>query len=172
MSTQLVATPTSQVAIVNYFWEPDSVLNFDACGDPQNCSNPLAAPRTTTTFTVTVMNADSCYASDTVTVYVIPELSAFIPTAFTPNGDGLNDRFEFDILGANNIEVSVFNRWGQRIYFNPNQPNRIDNQSGWDGTLDGKLVPYDTYVYIVNVKYIQDYVLSEKSFTGTVTLMK
>ncbi len=172
MSTQLVATPTSQVAVVNYFWEPDSVLNFDACGDPLNCSNPLAAPRTTTTFTVTVMNADSCYASDTVTVYVIPELSAFIPTAFTPNGDGLNDRFEFDILGANNVEVSVFNRWGQRIYYNPNQPNRIDNQSGWDGTLDGKLVPYDTYVYIVNVKYIQDYVLSEKSFTGTVTLMK
>jgi gliding motility-associated-like protein len=172
MSTQLVATATSQTPIVNYFWQPDTVLNFDDCGNPLNCANPYAAPLTTTTFTVTVMNADSCYASDTVTVYVIPELSAFIPTAFTPNGDGLNDRFEFDVLGATNLEVSVYNRWGQRIYYNANQPNHIDNQSGWDGRVNGKLAPFDTYVYTIRVRYMQGYQISEKDFTGTVTLME
>jgi gliding motility-associated-like protein len=172
MSTQLVATATSQTPIVNYFWQPDTVLNFDDCGDPLNCANPYAAPLTTTTFTVTVMNADSCYASDTVTVYVIPELSAFIPTAFTPNGDGLNDRFEFDVLGATNLEVSVYNRWGQRVYYNANQPNHIDNQSGWDGRVNGKLAPFDTYVYTIRVRYMQGYQISEKDFTGTVTLME
>ncbi|HLP21539.1 MAG TPA: T9SS type B sorting domain-containing protein, partial [Chitinophagales bacterium] len=177
MQTQLIATATSDTTILNYFWSPDSIgssiFDYSGCGDPLNCSNPKVAPRTTTVFTVTVMNADSCYASDTVTVYVDNELSAFIPTAFTPNGDGLNDRFEFDILGATNVEVSVFNRWGQRIYYNPSQTNKMNvGNDGWDGTVDGKLAPFDTYVYQIKVRYMQDYVLSEKDFTGTVTLMK
>ncbi|HLP51180.1 MAG TPA: gliding motility-associated C-terminal domain-containing protein [Chitinophagales bacterium] len=177
MQTQLIATATSDTTILNYFWSPDSIgssiFDYSGCGDPLNCSNPKVAPRTTTVFTVLVMNADSCYASDTVTVYVDNELSAFIPSAFTPNGDGLNDRFEFDILGATNVEVSVFNRWGQRIYYNPSQANKMNvGNDGWDGTVDGRLAPFDTYVYQIKVNYMQDYVLSEKDFTGTVTLMK
>jgi gliding motility-associated-like protein len=169
MSTQLVANATSTTPILNYFWTPDSVVDYSICNDPQNCSNPLVAPRTTTTFMVLVMNADSCYASDTVTVNVLNEPSAFIPTAFTPNGDGMNDRFEFDILGATNIDISIFDRWGQRIYYNPSQTNGMTNTTGWDGKFNGKQAPFDTYVYQMKVKYFDNVV---KDFTGTVTLMQ
>ncbi len=173
MNTQLIATATSDTTILNYFWYPDSVIyqmfDYSNCGDPLNCPNPLAAPRTTTTFTVIVMNADSCYASDTVTVEVLNQPSAFIPTAFSPNGDQLNDRFEFDILGAVNIDISVFDRWGQRIYYNASQANGITNQNGWDGKLNGKPAPFDTYVYQMKVTYFDNVT---KEFTGTVTIMR
>ena len=92
MSTQLVATAVSDTTIVNYVWAPDtlqggSIFDFSGCTDPTDCSSPYVKPPFTTTFTVTVVNADSCSASDTVTVYVKNMQSAFIPTAFTPNGD-------------------------------------------------------------------------------------
>lgn len=171
MTTQLVATANSSSPIVNYFWQPiDSVLfDFSNCTDPQNCYNPYVQPFYTTVFTVMVMNQDSCFASDTVSIIVENELSAFIPSAFTPNGDGLNDFFTFDILGATNIEIGIFSRWGERVFYNANQNNGIDAHNGWDGKKDGKALPDDTYVYQMKITYF-DGVVRDK--TGTVTIMK
>jgi gliding motility-associated-like protein len=166
METQLVATTDSGAVILHYAWMPDTLFGMGSCED---CYNPYVAPRTTTIFTVTVMNSDSCYASDTITIYVDNEASKFVPTAFTPNGDGLNDKFEFDILGVSEIEVSIYNRWGQKVYYNPNQLNGTTSGSGWDGMVDGKLATYDTYVYSIRVTYWDDV---PKDIAGTVTLMK
>ncbi len=172
MSTQLFATASSSPAtVVAYYWSPiDSGFNFSGCNDPNLCSNPFVSPRGTTLFTVAAMNSDSCFAYDTVTIYVEHEPHHFIPTAFTPNHDGLNDRFEFDILGATNIEISVFERWGSRVYYNAAQQNGIGIAgNGWDGTKDGKLMPYDTYVYQMKVTYFDGVV---KDISGTVAIMK
>lgn len=169
METQLVAVAQSDTTITHYFWQPDSLINFSGCVDPANCATPYAFPRTTTTFTVFVMNADSCLASDTITITVLNQPSAFIPTAFTPNNDGLNDYFEFDLLGATNINISIYSRWGQRVYYNPSQPNGITNAGGWDGKVDGKLAPDDTYVYKMDVTYWNQVT---KNFTGTVSILK
>ncbi len=166
METQLVATTDPGVVIIHYEWSPDTVFGLNSCVD---CADPFVAPLTTTIFTVTVMNSDSCYASDTLTIYVNNEASKFIPTAFTPNGDGLNDYFEFDVLGAKKLEVSIFNRWGERIYYNPDQPNGTRSGSGWDGMRNGKPAPFDTYVYRITVTYWNDVA---KDIAGTVTLMK
>lgn len=102
------------------------------------------------------MNSDSCYASDTITIYVNNEASKFIPTAFTPNGDGLNDRFEFDVLGAKKLDVTVYTRWGDVVYHNDNQVNGMNQNSGWDGTKDGKICPFDTHVYKIKITYFDD----------------
>jgi gliding motility-associated-like protein len=169
METQLIAVAQSDTTITHYFWYPDSLVNYSACANPVNCPAPYVYPRTTTTFTVFVMNADSCLASDTITITVLNQPSAFIPTAFTPNGDGLNDYFEFDLLGATNINISIYNRWGQRVYYNPSQPNGITNSGGWDGKVDGKPAPDDTYVYRMSVTYWNQVT---KDFSGTVTIMK
>ena len=166
METQLIATVDPGITILHYAWSPDSIFGLNSCED---CSNPYVAPRTTTIFTVLAMNTDSCYASDTITIYVNNEASKFIPTAFTPNGDGLNDYFEFDILGATRLEVSIFNRWGEQIYYNPDQPNGTATGTGWDGTKDGKPVPFDTYVYRIRATYWDNVT---KDFAGTVTLMR
>jgi gliding motility-associated-like protein len=172
MTVPLIATASSPNSpIVNYIWEPgaDSIFNFDNCADATNCFNPNVTPQYTTVFTVTVMNADSCYASDTATIVVESKQSAFVPSAFTPNGDGLNDRFEFDILGATNISIQIFDRWGHKIYDNPTQPNGITGVNGWDGKNEGKVLPYDTYVWQMKVTYFDGRV---KDQSGTVTIMK
>ncbi len=172
MTTQLVANTISDKPVINYFWGPiDSLIvyDFSNCADPENCFNPHVNPFYTTTFYVTVMNEDSCTASDTVTIVVETELKAFIPSAFTPNGDNLNDRFEFDILGATEIEVSIWDRWGSRLFYNQHQPNGFSGANGWDGTKDGKIVPNDTYVYQMKVTYFNG---RTKDVSGTVTLMR
>ena len=169
MQTQLTATVNSDTGILAYFWNPDSLISYVNCSDPADCNNPLAAPKTTTTFMVTVENADSCYASDTITIAVVNQAVSFIPTAFTPNGDGLNDHFQFTILGANTIEVTIFNRWGERVYYNSDQSNNIGGTDGWDGTIGGKPAPDDSYVYQLKVTYFDNTVQTK---TGTVTIMR
>lgn len=171
MTTQLLTTTNSSSSIINHFWQPlDSVIfDFSDCTDATNCGNPYVQPFYTTTFTVTVMNADSCTATDTVTIIVENELAGFYPSAFTPNGDGLNDRFTFDILGATDIEISIFSRWGQQVFYNANQTNGVNATDGWDGSIDGNEAPDDTYVYKLKVTYF-DGVVREKS--GTVSIMR
>jgi gliding motility-associated-like protein len=169
MNTRLTATANSTTNIVSYTWLPPSVVDLTGCTDPQSCPNPLAAPLTTTTIWVTVTDQNQCIATDSVTITVNNEPSAFIPTVFTPNGDGLNDRFEFDILGATNIGIQIFNRWGEKIFDNPSQPNGLTGNNGWDGTVDGKLAAYDTYTYQMRITYF-DGVIVDK--IGTITLMR
>ncbi len=174
MKTQLSATATSDKAIIGYAWQPSAAIDFSGCGDTANCSNPYAAPLSSTIFTVTVMNEDSCTATDTITVYVDNELSEFIPSAFTPNNDGLNDRFAFDILGATNLDIKIFNRWGQEVYGDANQQNGLGAGIGWDGNVDGKPAPNDTYVWQLKVTYFGGDPSREstKETRGTVSIMR
>ncbi len=169
MESQLTAKVISDAPVLNYFWSPLGSLSYEGCGDTLNCPNPKVAPSVTTIYTVTVLNADSCITSDTIFIAVSNQPSTFFPTAFTPNGDGLNDRFEFDILGAKSADVSIYNRWGNLVFASPDQPNGISNKDGWDGSFKGKLLEYDTYVYSIVVGYFDG---AEKRFTGTVALMK
>jgi gliding motility-associated-like protein len=95
--------------------------------------------------------------------------SIFIPSAFTPNGDGLNDRFEFDILGATSVNVDIWNRWGEKVFNNPAQPNGTNDTHGWDGLFKGQAVPYDTYTYQFVVTYFDGH---QETISGTVIVMK
>jgi gliding motility-associated-like protein len=67
------------------------------------------------------------------------------PSAFTPNNDGLNDRFIVHARFVNGFRLSIFNRWGELIYFTD------DITQGWDGTRDGKLMPEGTYAFRVDM---------------------
>ena len=174
MKTQLSAVATSDTTILHYIWSPVTidtvdVFNYSNCSDTSDCSTPYVSPPFTTQFLVTVMDADSCFASDSVTIIVKEDDVVFFPTAFTPNGDGLNDRFEFDILGASTIEISIFDRWGERVYYNSNQTNGFSANDGWDGTKGGKQAPEDTYVYQMKVTYFDGTV---KNRTGTIAIMR
>lgn len=75
------------------------------------------------------------------TIRVIKDPTIFYPTAFTPNGDGLNDNFQ--VMGQYIVEfrMNIFNRWGELIF------STEDIAQGWDGTLNGKIVPEGTYVF-------------------------
>ncbi|MFM9008177.1 MAG: gliding motility-associated C-terminal domain-containing protein [Bacteroidota bacterium] len=76
-------------------------------------------------------------------VIVIPAMSIYVPNAFTPNGDGMNDTWGVVGEAIEEFDLQVFNRWGQLVYETSN-PN-----AHWDGTHMGNQVPMGTYVYKV-----------------------
>ena len=77
--------------------------------------------------------------SNTVMITRDPKLS--YPTAFTPNGDGLNDRFIVFGQFINSFRMSIFNRWGELVF------TTEDMNQGWDGTRDGKQMPEGSYAF-------------------------
>lgn len=98
-------------------------------------------------------------------VRVMPEFTLFIPNAFTPNSDGINDEFVVKGIGVLEYTLRVFNRWGEQVYFS------TDMNNFWDGTVRGgiELAKEDVYVYTIYAVGV-DY--EEYTFKGHVTLMR
>jgi len=97
-----------------------------------------------------LMIADNGNCSDTAVkyVYIDHEFDVFFPTAFTPNGDGLNDVWRFKGFGFEEFKAFIYNRWGERIYYwDQNSP--LD---GWDGRVDGQAAPGGAYVVTVEIR--------------------
>jgi gliding motility-associated-like protein len=121
----------------NYLWTPNTYLNAD------NIANPIANALNDITYKVKVSNAIGCVGYDTIRVKVFflpPDI--YVPTAFTPNGNGSNDNFKPIPIGIKSIEnFSVFNRWGQ-LLFSTSQIGK-----GWDGTYKGVKQDAATYVW-------------------------
>ena len=156
------SVPGSQLTAsgaTEYSWHPASGL------DNPLRSNPIAILDTTTTFIVTGTNEFGCSNYDTVTVNVtrLGKLTSYLPNAFTPNGDGLNDCFGVSKWGAvNNLDLSIYNRWGELVFYTK------DPGYCWDGTFKGKKQPIGVYVYMVKANTTCGNVF----LRGTVTLIR
>lgn len=112
------------------------------------------------------VNVDLTQSQTIVAVFKTNEvlLDAFVPTAFSPNGDGNNDVYYLHGLeGAGKMEFIVFNRWGQRVF------ESTDPTKGWDGTTDGKANPSGVYAYMLRLEH-SDGTIEMKS--GNITLMR
>ncbi|HLT80034.1 MAG TPA: gliding motility-associated C-terminal domain-containing protein [Cyclobacteriaceae bacterium] len=96
-------------------------------------------------------------------VVITRDPSITYPTAFTPNADGLNDRFIVHARFVNGFQLSIFNRWGELIYITN------DITQGWDGTADGKVMPEGTYTFRAD---LIDYLGREFIETGAVLLLR
>ncbi|MGC4034933.1 MAG: gliding motility-associated C-terminal domain-containing protein [Chitinophagaceae bacterium] len=124
---------------INYSWLPSSYLSSAEVPAPK--SNPPVS----TNYTLSVTSTVGCgSASDEVIVKVYDDL--FIPSAFSPNGDGKNDIFR--IMAIENIQLKrfqIFNRWGQSVYQSTGSFN------GWDGNLKGQPQPAGVYVYYLEL---------------------
>lgn len=123
----------------SYLWTPAAGLSA------ANVLNPIAAPATTTTYTLTVTSPQGCIASDQVVITVVP-YCVKPRNAFTPNGDGVNDMWLIsDDLGCiSRMTAQVFNRYGAKVF------ESNDYKNNWNGTRDGKPLPDGTYYYVVN----------------------
>lgn len=88
-----------------------------------------------------IENAVGCLDSLVQDVYVYPEIRLWIPNAFSPNGDGRNERFLPVVLGAKTYSMLIKNRWGETV-FSSEQANE-----GWDGTFGGQDCPQGGYAY-------------------------
>lgn len=129
-----------------------------------NTYTPTATPTATTTYQLTVLDNNGCTSTDDAIVTVIP-YCVDVKNAFTPNGDGINDRWLVTSGGActKQISVQVFNRYGALVYKNDNY------QNNWDGTYNGRPVSDGTYYYNIMYKLIDDRTILAK---GDVTILR
>lgn len=98
------------------------------------------------------------------TVEIKKKLQVYIPNAFTPDGDGVNDAFGVEESGIDDFSMEIFNRWGELIY----QTDNIQNK--WNGEINGEKCKQDAYVYVVKAKGVDD--IAYTTFRGSVSLLR
>ncbi len=122
----------------DYLWNPSAPLNFSTA------QNPLATLTNDQLFILKVTDIAGCIGYDTVFVQAYDGPIYYVPNAFSPNGDGLNDIFRAIPVGISQTDYfRVFNRFGQ-LLFETNQWLK-----GWDGKYKGKPQPLGVYVWVV-----------------------
>ncbi|MFN8296960.1 MAG: gliding motility-associated C-terminal domain-containing protein [Chitinophagales bacterium] len=147
--------------VLSYNWSPVSAVNVDTI------KNPTAQIKASTLFTVLVRDNHNCSNSDSILIKMVDDCSnelIYIPSAFSPNNDGVNDCF--GIISPpklTNFRMTIFNRWGETVFNTTNELNC------WDGTFKGTSVQSDSYVYIINFTCHNGTDLFKK---GSVTVLK
>ena len=116
------------------------------------------------TITVTASSLNGCVLSETLTLEITEQPEPAVPSAFTPNGDNINPTFRALYLDAAYVdEFKIYNRWGQLVYDDANNPV-------WDGTINGNEQARDVYIYRISYQRPQD---SEPVvLRGEVTLLR
>lgn len=147
---------------VSYIWTPSTGLNNPSI------KNPIAtygAEVDSIQYVVEVFNEIGCSDTDTMTVVVFKTNPyVFVPSGFTPNGDGKNDVLRPVAVGVKQINYfRLYNRWGQLVF------STTTNGHGWDGRLGG--VPQATNVYVWMVE-AEDYTGKKIFLKGTTTLIR
>ena len=120
-----------------YSWQTSSGLSCT------NCSNPVASPLVSTTYTLTITSDSGCSVSRTITIDVNCG-EVFIPDAFSPNGDGKNDVLYVRGDCIKTLSFMIFDRWGNRLF------ETTDKYIGWNGEYKGQPMNTGTYVYYVS----------------------
>lgn len=139
-------TPQSQLIAsggAQYSWTPAGTLS-----NP-NSGNTIASPAVTTQYVVTGTDLSGCINYDSVTVNVtnLNKGGYLMPTAFTPNNDGLNDCYGIKFWGTIlEVDFSIYNRWGERIFFTKNPTGC------WDGRYKGLPQDPNVFVYMIKAK--------------------
>lgn len=152
--SQLMAT-----GAVQYSWSPAASLSSTSI------VNPVATPLTTTEYIVTGEDSNGCTNKDSVLVSVTNTNPGgyLMPTAFTPNGDGINDCYGIKYWGQIlELEFSIYNRWGERLFYSSNPADC------WNGTYKGVRQSAAVYIYMIKAKTT----CGEAFRKGTFTLIR
>lgn len=166
------STLTGTTSTGTWNWVPGNSLS---CAQ---CPNPIASPTVTTTYTLCVTDNNGCTACDTVTVLVDQQCgNIFLPNAFSPNNDGVNDFFCLRGPGAKGggpctaspciveVDFTIYNRWGQKVF------HTTDISKGWDGIVNGKKEA-DPAVFFYIVTYKDAITGKYTTLEGNVSLVK
>lgn len=150
--TRYQSTTLDAVGNGTVTWQPSVGLS------DVNSFNPTATPLSTTEYTVMLVDRHQCESSDVVLVNV----EVLIPSAITPNGDGMNDYFEVEkIESFTSSSLIIYNRWGNVVYKEAPYKNK------WNGVSNsGQPLPDETYYYIL------DYGVGDKPLSGYVLIKR
>lgn len=137
-----------------FLWSPATGLSDPAAADP------VVILGNDQQFVLTVTTVEGCTANDTLLIKTFKGPAIYVPTAFTPNGDGKNEILRPVYVGIKELkQFAVFNRWGQLVFTTTNM------QKGWDG----KGSPGETYVWVIRAVNSQEQTIVRK---GTVTIIR
>lgn len=138
---QLNVTTSRDSLINRYLWQPKTGLNNDTI------KNPIAVLNLSIDsikYVVRVSSPEGCYGEDDIVVRIFntnPDI--FVPTAFTPNGDGKNDIIRPICVGITKLDFfRIYNRWGQLVY------QTSEFEKGWDGNFNGVAQASGTFVFV------------------------
>jgi gliding motility-associated-like protein len=139
----------------SYQWLPEEGLDNPAS------QSPTLVVEKDITYTVIGATAEGCLESDSVAVTVATGLVIY--SGFTPNGDGINDKWDIDFVEYYpNILVMVYDRWGRQVFYSEG----YSDDKRWDGRFNGEKLPIGTYYYVVDLKD------GSKPLKGPVTIVR
>ena len=146
----------------NYLWTPSTGLDNPFIANPMAQLGPGID---SITYTVKATSGPGCFGVDQIKVVVFKTgPNIFVPSAFTPNGDGKNDILKPLLVGLKSLSFfKIYNRWGQLLY------STSSVNQGWDGTFQGLPQGIGTFVYAAEAV---DYLGKTVSRKGTVVLIR
>lgn len=164
-STLLTALASNATGQVSYEWR----LSFGDAISCTDCYLAWARPFYTTTYELFGVDGNGCKASDQIVVNVFKPRVLAVPTGFTPNEDGENDRLTVHGRAGTRVKLfQVYNRWGELLYeakdFEVN-----NNKIAWDGSFRGQPAPSGIYLYYLIGQFLDG---EEKIRKGQTTLIR
>lgn len=133
-----------------YSWSPGTFLSCTDCRSPG-----VVQPTTPLMYTLTVTDEGGCMATDSALLEVIPAYPVYLPNAFSPNSDGINDTWR--PLGGPALKgwlkLQVFDRWGGLV-FEAQNPNGQNTVVEWNGRQENKILPSGVYTCIAEGGFI------------------
>ena len=159
---QFTDESSSKYPLLQWYWRFEQ--GSDSISTEQN---PLHTYGDTGTYcaTLVVVDEHGCMDSITNCLVVNPLFTFYIPDAFSPNGDGINDVFMPRGSYVKSYEMYIYDRWGQQLF------HSTDINNGWNGTTKGgsTTCQEDTYVYLIKLTDSQG---NDHSYTGNITIIK
>ncbi len=158
---QLVQLLATQDPDYTYEWLPPNGLSNPGVFNPQVFVD------TSRTFTVRVTDSNGCPNEEVVQIVWLSECLPpyiFVPNAFTPDGDGLNDRLQVKGGTIDELYFVIYDRWGEKVY-----ETSDPQHDGWDGTFRNRELPADVYGYYLEVRCFNQESYQTK---GNITLLR
>jgi gliding motility-associated-like protein len=144
----------------NVQWNPTTYID-----NPNSISPIFNFPDTGTYYySVYGITDEGCSDTDQIKILVVNEIQLFVPTVFSPNGDGLNDFAKIIQAGYGSLEYfRIYDRWGEQVFYTTNF------KIYWDGTINNRQSPMDTYMWMAGAKNIKG---ERRVFKGDITLVR
>ena len=161
----IVSFYDQSVGATSWLWQ------FDSLGTSTNQNTSFEFPNTNPgayDVTLFVTNDAGCTGERTYVINIDGIFSLYVPNAFSPNGDGVNDVFlpVGDMIDESNYELRIFDRWGQQVF------STNDINTGWDGTRADGTTDLSSTIYVWKVVTADRFTGEEKKFFGHITLLK
>lgn len=155
---QLKGIDLNNAGSSGYSWLPSSGLNN------LTIANPIAIVDKDITYQLTVTTANGCKSRDSILIKIFDLPEIYVPNAFSPNGDGLNDILKVKPVGLKSLKsFRIFDRWGSMLF------STTDMAKGWDGSFKSSAQPGGVYVWIAEGVLFNGEIIKRK---GIVTLIR